>query len=232
MAQSSSFKQTQCNHDRVRKSYIEKEDVVKQYFKQAGLSYEGFHLFVRAFKQDQQIEVWVKEKGKSTYDLLHIYDICNSSGRLGPKRKEGDLQVPEGIYHIQHFNPLSNFYLSLGINYPNESDRLLGDKSNPGSQIYIHGNCVTVGCLPITDDKIKELYLLAVEARNNGQHNIPVHIFPTQMRTDAVNKLLQQHPEDDNLHAFWKNLQVIYLDFNTKRMPRNVNINSKGEYYF
>lgn len=232
MTQSPSFKQTQCNHDRVRKAYIEKEDVVKQYFKQAGLSYNGFHLFVRTFKQDQQIEVWVKEKDKKIYNLLHTYNICSLSGVLGPKRREGDLQMPEGVYRIQHFNPVSNFHLSLGINYPNLSDKLLGDKSSPGSEIYIHGNCVTVGCLPITDDKIKELYILAIEARNNGQRDIPVHIFPTRMEGRALASLIQQYSGDDNLHAFWKNLQVIYLDFKTKRLVRTVNIDSKGEYYF
>ena len=102
------------------------------------------------------MEVWIKEASKDYYVLLNTYDFCTTSGTLGPKRKEGDLQIPEGIYTINHFNPQSNFYLSLGINYPNASDKILSDPVHPGGDIYLHGNCVTIGCIPLTDDKIKE----------------------------------------------------------------------------
>lgn len=118
------------------------------------------------------------------------YPFCASSGILGPKRKEGDRQIPEGIYYINHFNPVSNFHLSLGINYPNPSDKILSDPAQPGESFYIHGNCVTIGCIPISDDKIKELYILAVEAYNNGQVKIPVHIFPDRLPNEAAIKKL------------------------------------------
>ena len=153
--------------------------------------------------------MWIKEKGKEEFTLLHTYAFCSTSGTLGPKRKEGDLQIPEGIYHINHFNPVSNFYLSLGVNYPNASDNILSDKQHPGGSIYIHGNCVTIGCIPITDEKIKELYVLAVEAKNNGQENIPIHIFPDRLDMGVPEKLAQDYAVDEKVSSCWKNLQDI-----------------------
>jgi hypothetical protein len=119
-----SFKETQLRNARVKTAYEEKENNVKSYFTKRNLAYGGFHLFIRGFKSEGKLEVWIKEKGKDTYTLLVSYDFCATSGRLGPKRKEGDLQIPEGIYHVNHFNPQSNFYLSLGVSYPNASDKI------------------------------------------------------------------------------------------------------------
>ena len=113
------------------------------------------------------------------YTLIRIYKVAAASGELGPKRKEGDQQVPEGFYVIDRFNPQSAYHLSLGLNYPNASDKILSDKQKPGSDIFIHGNEVSIGCLAMTDDKIKEIYLLALDAKPNGP--IPVHIFPARL---------------------------------------------------
>ncbi len=157
------------------------------------LTSANFHLYIRAFKNEKILEVWIKEKNADQFTLLHTYEFCTSSGSLGPKRRQGDLQIPEGVYHINHFNPESNFYLSLGLNYPNASDKILSDKQHPGSAIYIHGNCVTIGCIPLTDDKIKEVYIMAVEARNGGQEKIPVHIFPTRLTEQGISFLKSNH---------------------------------------
>jgi murein L,D-transpeptidase YafK len=220
----------QLKHARVADAYREKEETVKSYFSKNHLNDAAFELFLRAFKKEKKLEVWVKEKDKTTYTLLRSYDFCTTSGVLGPKRKEGDLQIPEGIYHINHFNPQSNFHLSLGINYPNASDRVLSDKQRPGSAIYIHGNCATIGCIPITDDKIKELYVLAVEAKNQGQRKIPVHIFPTLLNEEGM-RYLENLPAADNIMTFWKNLQPVYLHFEMHKQLKNVQVNSLGEYY-
>ena len=230
--QSTSFKSEQMQHARVKTAYTEKEKTVQQYFQQQNLSYGVFNIFLRAFKKEQQLEVWVKQKGAGEFVLLHTYEICASSGSLGPKRKEGDMQVPEGIYEINHFNPLSNFYLSLGINYPNTSDKILSDRKNPGGAIYIHGNCVTIGCIPITDDFIKELYVLAVDARSNGQSKIPVHIYPTRLDNAGIKSLEKDFKGNTTLIAFWKNLQTIYQSFEETKDLKIIRINKKGEYYF
>lgn len=226
----SSFRETQRQHKRVEEAYAEKEAVVKRYFAEKNLSDKSFELFIRAFKKEKRLEVWVKPKDQTKFVLLHSYEFCSTSGVVGPKRKEGDLQIPEGVYYINHFNPVSDFHLSLGINYPNESDKILSDKKKPGSAIYIHGNCVTVGCIPITDDKIKELYILAVEARNSGQQKIPVHIFPTVLTDSNLANLCDEVGASPTLTQFWKNLQLVFGDFEKSRNLKVVRVNSGGQY--
>jgi murein L,D-transpeptidase YafK len=159
-------------------------------------------IFIRAFKQEKSLEVWARNSDEEQFKLLTKYPFCESSGQLGPKRKMGDLQTPEGIYFIDRFNPASNYHLSLGINYPNDNDKVLGEKNNLGGDIFIHGDCVTVGCIPITDDKIKELYLLCVEAKTDGQLKIPVHIYPFNL-TKAN---LDRYKSNPN-YNFWETLK-------------------------
>jgi murein L,D-transpeptidase YafK len=213
------FKEQQLKFDRVKSAYEEKETAVNDLLKSQGIT-GGYDLFIRALKKERDLEVWVKSKESASYSLLVTYPFCTSSGVLGPKRKQGDLQIPEGIYSINHFNPFSTFYLSLGINYPNASDKILSDREYPGGAIYIHGNCVSIGCIPITDEKIKELYILAVESINNGQAKIPVHIFPTRD--------FDQLPASD----FWTNLKEIYGDFEKNKKLRPVRIDKTGAYKF
>lgn len=224
------FKESQLTYPRVRSAYEEKEGIVKAYFARREISYRNFQLFIRAFKKEKLLEVWVKESMADHYKLLSTYNFCATSGDLGPKRKEGDLKIPEGVYTINHFNPQSNFHLSLGINYPNASDKILGDQAHPGGAIYLHGNCVTIGCIPLTDDKIKELYILAVEARNNGQEKIPVHIFPAKLSTDAFSLLKKEYPA--STVAFWENLKVVFTDFESTKKLKPVKVKKDGEYSF
>jgi murein L,D-transpeptidase YafK len=207
--QQESFKQTQLRQVRVKIAYEHAEDSVKRLFANKRLSMDKCQMFIRAFKKEAVLEVWVKEKNADNFVLLHTYDFCATSGELGPKRKQGDLQIPEGVYQINHFNPVSNFYLSLGINYPNASDLILSDKKKPGNAIYIHGGCATIGCIPITDDGIKELYIIAVEARNGGQQTIPVHIFPTRLNAGVVSALIETGYANTSVAAFWRNLELM-----------------------
>jgi murein L,D-transpeptidase YafK len=230
--QQGTFKQDQLKHARVKSAYQEKEQEVKGFFTQKKISYQGFHLLIRAFKKEQLLEVWIKEKNRDAFQLLHIYAFCASSGSLGPKRKEGDYQIPEGVYHINHFNPQSNFHLSLGVSYPNASDKIRSDPKHPGGAIYVHGNCVTVGCIPITDEKIRELYILAVEARNNGQAKIPIHIFPARLDEAGFAKLKQHYASAPELIGFWENLKPVYENFEKEKKLQTVKVNQKGEYYF
>ncbi len=227
MLMQNTFKETQLKNARVKTAYSEKEDVVKGYFKEKNIKYGGFRLFIRAFKKEQKLETWVLEEGKETYSLLHTYDFCAVSGKLGPKRKEGDLQIPEGVYSIHHFNPQSNFYLSLGVSYPNASDKILSDPKQPGGSIYIHGNCVTIGCIPLTDDKIKELYVLAVEARSR-QDKIPVHIFPAKLTSAELNALKVDFPAPTV--SFWTNLKKVYDDFEQTKKLKQIKVTKSGEY--
>lgn len=227
MSQAQSFKSSQLNHSRVKGAFDEKGESIARLLEQKGVKQNSFQLFIQAFKKEQELEVWVKPTGASTFEHLITYPFCSTSGTLGPKRREGDLQIPEGIYFIQHFNPLSNFHLSLGINYPNASDKKLSDSKHPGGAIYIHGNCVTIGCIPITDDKIKELYALAVLAKDQGQLKIPVHIFPARLDKGVPEKLSEQFPQHLD---FWKQLQGVYLDFKSTHQLKPITISGGGAY--
>ena len=193
---------------------------------------DNFSMLIRIFKQERKLELWAKSFSDLQFQLIHTYDICASSGMLGPKRKEGDGQVPEGFYYIEKFNPASAFYLSLGINYPNQSDRILGVKKNLGGDIFIHGNCITIGCIPMTNDKIKEIYLLAVEAKSNGQNRIPVYIFPGIMNEEGMQLLTEKANGDNTLISFWKNLKQGYDLFEEKKLALAVKVDNMGEYIF
>ncbi len=215
-----SFKDDQLRYQRVRQAYKEKEYSMLEYLEYNGIDKNKLRLYLRAFKKEKRIELWAKNSSDKRYKLIKEYRICRTSGNLGPKRKQGDRQIPEGFYHINRFNPFSNFYLSLGINYPNKSDIILGEKNNLGGDIFIHGSCVTVGCMPITNDRIKELYVFCVEAKNSGQETIPVTIFPMELSDKEFDKLKQKYKNDTDKIGLWTDLKKGYDLFNeTKKLP-------------
>jgi hypothetical protein len=157
--------------------------------------------------------------------------VCALAGTLGPKRMGGDFQVPEGFYYINEFNPKSTYYLSLGINYPNASDRILSDSLDPGGDIYIHGSCVTVGCIPITDNQIDELYILAAHAKDAGQDFIPVHIFPIRYNVKRSMDYLNTISKDDpGLKQFAVKLEDAFDYFEKYHQLPVVMVNEKGNY--
>jgi len=205
----SGFKNQQLKFERVKTAYDQKWESLKKELSSAGFK-APFKLYIAAYKHEGKLEIWLQSTDQKKYKLYKRYDFCAHSGVLGPKIKEGDLQTPEGFYYINAFNPKSNFYLSLGINYPNSIDLKRSNQEKPGGDIYIHGNCVTVGCIPLTDEKIKEVYVLAVEARNSGQLQIPVNIFPFNMSDANLNKYTIQYPQQK---IFWQNLQRGYAYF-------------------
>ena len=229
-AQQKSFKETQMKYERVKTAYREKEETVHSFLSRAGIGKkDSFRIFLRAFKYEKKLELWARKKTVDTFSLVKTYEICESSGELGPKRREGDGQVPEGFYNIFHFNPVSNFYLSLGVSYPNASDRKLG-KTPLGGSIYIHGNCVTIGCIPITDEFIKELYVACVEARNFGQTEIQVHIFPATLSDENL-KLIKNLPQvNASLISFWENLKPGYEYFEKNHKLPLISVDAKGNY--
>jgi murein L,D-transpeptidase YafK len=219
--QAFAFKQEQLRYPRVRQAYAEKGELVNSLLNKHNIRNSSLRLYLRAFKQEQKIEVWAKNSYDEQFVLIKEYDVCGSSGTLGPKRRQGDRQIPEGFYHINRFNPSSNFHLSLGINYPNQSDKILGESGNLGDDIFIHGACVTIGCLPITDDKIKELYVFCVEARNAGQTTIPVTIFPARLTQIKFTILSLKYKNDSDKIPLWQALKKAYDIFNeAKKLPR------------
>ncbi|MFH0895165.1 MAG: L,D-transpeptidase family protein [Bacteroidota bacterium] len=231
-AQQASFKDAQLKYERVKTAYREKETEVHSFLSKAGISKsDAFTIFLRAFKYEKKLELWAKKKTADTFALVKTFEICSSSGELGPKRREGDYQVPEGFYNIFHFNPVSNFYLSLGVSYPNASDRKLG-KVPLGGSIYIHGNCVTIGCIPIEDEFIKELYVACVEARHHGQAEIQVHIFPAHLDDTNFTYIKSLPSTNEALINFWGNLKTGYEYFEKNHTLPHVSVDAKGKYLF
>lgn len=150
-----SFQQQQLAHARVQVAAKERDARWRHVFAEKNVQFPPRRLFLLAFKREATLELWASDDDTQKYVLLKSFHICSSSGQAGPKRRVGDGQVPEGFYEIDRFNPQSNFYLSLRVSYPNASDRILGTHGNWGGDIFVHGNCVTIGCMPITDDGSK-----------------------------------------------------------------------------
>jgi len=222
-----SFYDKQLSFTRVREAVIRRQPWIESQKQKLGLFTEHTDVFFRVFKKEQVLEVWIKKEYQ--FVLLQCYPICYFSGELGPKRKEGDMQVPEGLYHISVFNADSKFHLSLGLNYPNESDLLLSDAFSPGSDIYIHGDCVSTGCLAMTDDLMEEIYVIALHAASAGQSHIPVHIFPFRFSEEK----LQQKNFPKPLHKFfplWHSLRLAYTFFEENKKIPLFTVDEKGIY--
>jgi murein L,D-transpeptidase YafK len=227
-----SFRDLQWKYPRVRTASREKDEVLRQRFKEKALAYPPRAILLRAFKKEALLELWATEAEDKPYVLVHEYPICTSSGSLGPKRRFGDEQVPEGFYELDWFNPQSNFYLSLHISYPNVADRILGSHQNPGGDIFLHGDCASIGCIPITDEAIKEVYWLAVLVHNQGQQHLPIHIFPARLTDDGFRALAASHPSAPDLLAFWNNLKQGHDLFErTHRVP-HLKTHADGTYGF
>jgi hypothetical protein len=226
-----SFIQEQLTIPRVEQIFRLKEDTLKKQFATAKLSFPPKQIYLRSFKYDSELEVWVRNSNADSFKLFKSYKVCALSGSLGPKRVEGDFQVPEGFYHVNVFNPKSTYHLSLVINYHNASDELLSDSLKPGGDIYVHGGCVTVGCIPIKDNQIEEVYLLASYAKENGQDFIPIHIFPVRYNvTKSFHYLAMTCQENKEYQKFAVTLQQVFEHFNHYKKIPVIGVDEKGEY--
>lgn len=185
----------------------------------------GDPIFIRAFKEEKQVEVHVRNENSGKYELFRTYKVAAASGELGPKLAEGDGQVPEGFYHVPlgSMNPLSQFHLSFNIGFPNAYDQF---HQRTGSLIMIHGNQVSLGCLAMTDPKIEEIFTMADAALRNGQPFFRVHIFPFRMTDERMAQSIGSPHE-----AFWKNLREGYDLFEKNHIPPNVEV-KEGRYTF
>lgn len=224
------FADEQLRFTRVREAKALADPAWRTIFKEKGVAFPPSQLYLRAFKHEKELEIWAKDS--SVWVLIKTFDICKVSGVPGPKRKEGDRQVPEGFYHISAFNPNSDYYLSLKINYPNASDEVLSDKLKPGGDIFIHGKCVTIGCLPMTDGGIKMIYWLCVLSRSEGQDRIPVSIFPCRLTWSNLDALSAIYFNNPALAAFWRNLKEGYDYFETRKQLPSVSVDADGRYEF
>ncbi len=226
---SASFRAAQFASSRVSDSWKKYNDTLEKEFRKKNITYPPKDIYLRAFKSQNEMELWARNNESSEYKLVKTYHVCAISGALGPKRMRGDRQVPEGYYFIEDFNNASDFYLSLQLNYPNYSDLLLGNQET-GGDIYIHGGCVTVGCLPMTNPGIQEIYTVCLNARINGQQYIPVHILPTRLNKNGMSYLNREFPNDPVKRQFWADLKTGYDYFEKYHKLMPVMYSPEGKY--
>jgi hypothetical protein len=150
------------------------------YFAKAKVSYPPKEITLIALKQEKKLELWARDSGEPRF--IRDYYILAASGGAGPKLRQGDRQVPEGVYRIVGLNPNSHYHLSMKINYPNEFDLAHAwqeRRFNPGGDIFIHGKTASVGCLAMGDEAIEELFVLAAQV---GADHVKVVIAPRDPR--------------------------------------------------
>ena len=181
----------------------------------------GSPVFIQIFKQERVLELYVK-MGEQ-YQLLDSYNICNFSGGLGPKRRQGDFKSPEGFYSVQRnqLKPDSRFYKAINIGFPNAFDRAHGYE---GNYLMIHGACVSVGCYAMTDSGIDEIFQFVTAALVFGQPNVQVSIYPFRMTDDNM----QRHKYSTYID-FWKQLKPGYDYFVATHQPPVVSV-ADGNY--
>ncbi|GAB4176761.1 MAG: hypothetical protein Kow0020_12700 [Wenzhouxiangellaceae bacterium] len=203
----------------LRKAWLEQADHLRVRLR-ALHSRIGNPVHLRIFKASRELELWTQTP--SGLALVRTYPICDVSGTLGPKRFEGDLQAPEGVYRItrENLNPNSEFHLALNIGYPNEYDRALG---HTGSNIMIHGGCASRGCFAMSDYYIEQIYLLVEAALRNGQPAVVVEIYPFRMTDQAL-----AAQAGSRWHDFWRALKPVHDQFDARAGLPQIHIAPDG----
>lgn len=147
-----------------------------------------------AIKDEKVLELHSRPKG-GAWKLVHRYRVLAASGGPGPKLRQGDRQVPEGVYSIALLNPNSAYHVSMRVNYPNAFDKQMAQKEGRkdlGGDIMIHGKNLSAGCLAMGDEAVEELFTLAAQV---GLSNVKVIIAPTDFRENGVPAVDPARPE-------------------------------------
>jgi len=181
-------------------------------------------VLVRIFKLESELELW-KRDNSGSFALLHTYPMCRWSGQLGPKKREGDRQAPEGFYEVNasRLNPKSRYYLSFDLGYPNKLERALG---YTGTNLMVHGACSSSGCFAISDKSVSDVYAVAREALQSGQRLIQVQSYPFRMTPQNMASYRNSANFD-----FWVDLKKGYDRFEFTRQPPKFHF-CEGRYSF
>lgn len=166
----------------IKKTKKRTEKSLKECLEKNNFDAENIEIAILAFKTEQILELYGRAPKNKDWKLIKTYNFTNFSGVLGPKLKNGDKQIPEGVYQMEYLNPNSKYHLSIKVNYPNSFDRekaKLDGRTDLGGDIMIHGKDVTIGCIPIGDKNIEEVFYLATKAKNK---NFPILIAPNDFR--------------------------------------------------
>lgn len=183
----------------------------------------GAPIFMRIFKQDFELELWMLRDGR--FHRFATYPICRWSGRLGPKLRQGDHQAPEGIYTVDQraLNPESRWHRSFNLGFPNAYDRAHG---RTGSFLMVHGGCSSIGCYAMTNAVIDEVWRIVTAALKGGQARFQVQVFPFRMTEEN----LASHAEHP--HApLWRQLKRAHDLFDEELLPPLVRVCAR-RYFF
>lgn len=153
------------------------------HFARAQIDYPARGAILVGIKDEQRLEVYATASAAGSPRFIRSCPVLAASGTAGPKLKEGDRQVPEGLYQIESLNPNSRFHLSLRVNYPNAFDRQQAERDGRtglGGDIMIHGNAVSIGCLAMGDEAAEDLFVLAADI---GLANLQVILTPVDFRS-------------------------------------------------
>lgn len=179
-------------------------------FKQNNITYPPLQITFLALKKEQRLELWAKNRENKNI-FIRSYAIKKLSGKAGPKLREGDYQVPEGLYKIVGLNPNSAYHLSMKLNYPNAFDLAHAKtegRTQPGSNIFIHGKAVSIGCLAMGDKTIEALFILAKDV---GIENISVVIAPNDPRTKKLKYNEKEQPKWTK--DLYENINIEFLKY-------------------
>lgn len=179
----------------------------------------GNPVYLRIFKEEHKLEIWMKNGSK--YHLFKTYPVCFFSGGAGTKTRVNDGKSPEGFYTIKpgQLNPYSHYHLAINIGYPNQLEKARG---YTGTDIMIHGYCVSIGCYAMTNPVIEEIYTLVYKSFDAGQTMIPLHIFPFKLSTGN----LKPYTASGNF-ALWSNMKTGYDLFENNHIPPAVSVSGK-----
>ena len=186
------------------------------YFERQNIAYPPRKLLLIGLKQEKRLEVYAANEGEAAR-FIRSFPVQGLSGRLGPKLRYGDMQVPEGFYRIESLNPNSAFHLALRVNYPNEADRAQAQREGRaelGGDIMIHGSNASIGCLAMGDEAAEDLFVLAGDS---SLENIEVILSPLDFRVGKV--------PDDEKRPRW--VQALYAEIKTalRKLPPRSTVN-------
>jgi hypothetical protein len=155
-------------------------------FAKAKVRYPPKQLALLVFKRERRLSLWARGTANGPWRFIRAYPVLAASGHAGPKLLQGDYQVPEGLYRIEHLNPMSSYHLSMKVSYPNEHDRQMAardGRTRLGGDIFIHGKDVSIGCVALGDPAIEELFTLVAQT---GVSHVKVIIAPNDLRAGGA----------------------------------------------
>lgn len=157
---------------------------IRAAFDAADAPYPPKEVMIVALKEERLLEIWAPN-AEARMVRVSVHPVLAASGRAGPKLREGDRQVPEGVYPITYLNPNSRYHLSLRIGYPRRFDRDRAaeeGRGNLGGDIMIHGPGGSIGCVSITRRAVEEVFVLAADA---GMGAVRVVLAPRDFRGET-----------------------------------------------